>query len=400
MKQLTALILALLSLSVQAQGVLIVRANITGSGFDPNDAPVWDSTPAPVFFESTSDSYPLAVSDSDFDLLTVANETGCTLPTGITINNATDPPQIDYDGMGTAGTTSGCVFSVDDGTASPVNSSAFPIVINADVSGLIYHEDFSTGGFGSGMSNFRWSASGSSVTVVQNTDRDGNPNVYMARFRYLSWSGGGSVNDKKWAEKRFHTAPSGEIAYGYPVFCESFWLFVPTNFLHDNVDGGSSNNKLFMTWMDDYAGSGDGSTVGMEYRPEGSGSYWYTKNSSGDGGSLGGDTAAASGFIVVPDNQGEWMQIAGRFTVETSPGAHDGKIEIWRRWYGEAWVKTHNVTGRTIKLPDTGDEGSLGFSGGYLLGFDNSAYANDTDWYVDDIYFGTTLASVAPTISE
>lgn len=152
MKSMTRLLLVgVLALSVPAAADIRVTLAVNADGTidskfpngdkaagDPNDAPQWNATPAPVFIENVANSYSLAnaadttdltedASDGDGDGLTFANETGCTLPTGITIDNTND--EIDYDGLGSDGTTSSCVFSADDGTASPVNSSAFSITI-------------------------------------------------------------------------------------------------------------------------------------------------------------------------------------------------------------------------------------------------------------------------------
>lgn len=102
-----------------------------------NSAPVWNSTPSPIFTLGEASSYSLAnaadttdtgedASDADGDGLTFANETGCTLPTGVSVDNTND--EIDYSGGGSAGDTTGCVFSVTDGTDS-ANSSAFTISI-------------------------------------------------------------------------------------------------------------------------------------------------------------------------------------------------------------------------------------------------------------------------------
>lgn len=102
-----------------------------GSG-PPNSAPVWNNTPSPSFVLGQAASYSLVpgdVSDPEDDALTIVNEAGCTLPTGVTLDDPND--EIDYSGAGSAAVTSNCVFSADDGTASPVNSSAFSITIAA-----------------------------------------------------------------------------------------------------------------------------------------------------------------------------------------------------------------------------------------------------------------------------
>jgi len=131
-------------------GVLIaVRHDASGEPPPPSNAtPVWNATPNPTFTTSQPGVYSLAnsantadatedASDTDGDALTFANEAGCSLPTGISIDNVND--EIDYNGTGLAGDTTGCVFSASDGTAS-ANSAAFTIQI-ADSSAFYFDQD-------------------------------------------------------------------------------------------------------------------------------------------------------------------------------------------------------------------------------------------------------------------
>ena len=103
-----------------------------------NDPPVWNNTPAPTAVSGIVSSYELSsdVSDPESDTLTITNETGCTLPTGVTIDDAND--QIDFAATTVAGTTTNCVFGADDGTNARVDSLAFPIEISSAAAGLGY----------------------------------------------------------------------------------------------------------------------------------------------------------------------------------------------------------------------------------------------------------------------
>jgi hypothetical protein len=166
----------------------------------------------------------------------------------------------------------------------------------------------------------------------------------------------------------------------------SWWLRVPVNFEH--LDGPSSdNNKLFMFWMDDYSTRGDGSTVGMEYRPDGSGgSEWYVKVGSGRNTALGGDQGKGP-FISYPSDQGRWMKIVVRIKAETSADAADGLMQVWRRWEGESsYTQTHNQTSQPIRIPSGGPNG---ITAGYLMGYANSAYGQTTEFLIDDFSLST-----------
>ncbi len=113
-----------------------------GAGEPPNDPPVWNNTPAPTFVEGVVASYDLAADcvDPEADTLTFVNETGCTLPTGQSIDDSND--ELDEDGTSPVATTTSCVFSCKDPTNTKVNSSAFSIVVTAiPGSGTIYERD-------------------------------------------------------------------------------------------------------------------------------------------------------------------------------------------------------------------------------------------------------------------
>lgn len=244
---------------------------------------------------------------------------------------------------------------------------------------LLFEDNFS-GSITHSNQNFRWLGS-AKVVIGQHEDRFGTRRPMM-EFTYRALDSSGSSDDKHWAEQRF------ELERGYPVIAFSFWLRVPDNYTHSG--SGNNNNKLFMFWMDGYSSAGDGSTVGMEYRPSGGGSYFYGKVSGGNGSLLGSDQGRAE-FISTGD-RGRWMQLVGRITVESRSGANDGKLEVWRRWHGEGdFEKTHNLTNQSIRVPSGGPNG---IANGYLLGYANSGFQQQTTFWVDDFKIGTTVEDV------
>ena len=106
----------------------------------PNDPPEWLGTPNPQFQDNVASSYgisnPGPLVDADGDTLTLTLKGGsCTLPTGVTIDDAND--ELDYDGLGSAGTTANCIITANDGTVS-VDSPAFSIVISETSAGLCW----------------------------------------------------------------------------------------------------------------------------------------------------------------------------------------------------------------------------------------------------------------------
>jgi len=161
----------------------------------------------------------------------------------------------------------------------------------------------------------------------------------------------------------------------------SFWLRVPTNYAHPKVEGAGDNQKLFRLWMDKYGTGRDGQKVGMEFRGAGGGSsYFYGK--IGSGSDLG-----RTRFITVPDDRGKWMHLVVHVNSESSPGAKNGLMEVWRKWEGEGdYTKTHDFKNRAINL---GSE-VKGFKKGYLMGWANAHYPVETDFLIDDFKLSTT----------
>lgn len=180
---------------------------------------------------------------------------------------------------------------------------------------------------------------------------------------------------RSWTEQKFHWDEP------QPELWMSFWLRVPTNYAHPEVEGANDNQKLFRLWMDDYGHKGDGSTVGMSFRgDETGGSYFFAKIAgSGDKGRV--------PFITIPDDRGRWMHLVVHVKGESLPGEKDGLLEAWRKWEGDAdYTKTHEFKEQPIKLSST----KKGFASGYLMGWANAVYPADTEFLIDDFKLSTT----------
>jgi len=95
----------------------------------PNNPPVWDQQPAPVFTQGSASNYSLVdlTSDPDSDPVDVTLN-AVSLPTGVTYNTTLD--RLEYDGAGAVDQTTGHIATADDGTDT-TDSISFPIAINA-----------------------------------------------------------------------------------------------------------------------------------------------------------------------------------------------------------------------------------------------------------------------------
>ena len=167
-----------------------------------------------------------------------------------------------------------------------------------------------------------------------------------------------------------------------PEIYMGFKLRVPVNFKKSG-----SNNKLIVLWMDGRGNRGNGSTTSMEFRGTDD-ANWYVKVGEGDQ-VLGGDQGYAP-WISYPEDQGRWMTIVFYSKAESSPGASDGVVKAWRAWEGDSEFEfTHNITGQPIKLPDNPSD-PQGFCECEMLGYPNGAYAEDTEFLMDDVRISST----------
>tara|TARA_R110002074_G_scaffold383969_1_gene564423 strand:+ start:21976 stop:22866 length:891 start_codon:yes stop_codon:yes gene_type:complete len=186
---------------------------------------------------------------------------------------------------------------------------------------------------------------------------------------------------KSWTEQRF------SFSEPQPDIWMSFWLRVPTNFTHPVKGGAGDNQKLFFLWMDGYSTKGEGSSVGMEFRGNGrGGSYFYGKVSPGGNKGTAGDRGRAP-FIDVPGDRGKWMHLVVHVASESSAGANDGLMEVWRKWEDDAkYIKTQDLKNQPIRLSSS----VKGFSQGYLMGWANAVYPVETEFLLDDFNLSST----------
>ncbi len=189
---------------------------------------------------------------------------------------------------------------------------------------------------------------------------------------------------KAWTEQRFNLGtPLKELWI-------SFMLRVPTNFTY-GPDGGP--NKLFSLWMDGYSQHGDGSTIWLTMWDKdtvnASVAFTYSK---------GGYTSSTSmrqhkPFITTNDH-GRWMKLIIHVKTETSPGSSDGVIQTFRKWDDSPVLETlHDGRDLPIKVPVNGPNG---FQRGYILGWANASYSEDTEWLLDDFTISSTSLIRAP----
>ncbi|WP_214660551.1 hypothetical protein [sulfur-oxidizing endosymbiont of Gigantopelta aegis] len=234
---------------------------------------------------------------------------------------------------------------------------------------------------------FKWSNLNRTSIVTQHPT-EGNTVLFNGKSIYNSvndgrdWTAYSGDNSLRFyykagqaqSEQRF------DLGSAYPELWLKFWVRVPQNFTFGPVSGP---NKFFSIWSDGYSAKGDGSSVwlSMSRSKDGTGAdLWFSYSAGGYKGS--GGARQRLPFISTQD-RGRWMQIVWHVKVESSPGASDGIVQTYRRWANETtYTKLHEALNAVIKVPDNNTP--AGLKSGYILGWANAAYTENTEWLLDD----------------
>jgi hypothetical protein len=201
------------------------------------------------------------------------------------------------------------------------------------------------------------------------TAKDGD---HSLRFRYPA--------GEFWSEQRF------DIGAPHPEIWIRYWLRVPTNFRHGHTS--PTNNKFFALWMDDYSQHGDGPTIVWNFWRQGeTDNSRFTFSVSETGSASGGHHSDYPDFIRSPEDQGRWMQVVLYAKMAMDADSMDGEARIYRRWEDElSYTLIGETTGKNFSAPPAGP---TGWHAGYIMGWSNPAYDEDTEWLLDRFELST-----------
>lgn len=229
--------------------------------------------------------------------------------------------------------------------------------------------------------NVRVSVVTESREVYSNNERSSLSKTNASLFPGLDWapySGQHSLlfaypAGEPWSEQRFSLGTPMEDVW------IRFWLRVPVNFSYGPK---GSPNKLFSLWSDGYSAKGDGSTVWLGFHRENTTDATVAITYSAGGYNTSKGYMQSAPFITTND-RGRWMHLVMHFKTESRPGASDGQIQTYRKWKGDsAYEKLHDKNGLPIKVPSDGR--TNGFKKGYILGWANAHYEENTEWLLDE----------------
>lgn len=252
-----------------------------------------------------------------------------------------------------------------------LSSLLFLAMSGAVTAAPLFFDSFESGDLSKTNSEgFRW-LSPNKTSVVSSEAIDGSRTL---RFLYPATN--------YMSEQRF------DLGGAYRDIWFQYWLRVPTNYSH--AAENPTNRKLFALWMDGYSSKGNGPTIAWEFwRDSGGGSIVAFHYSAG-GYKVMGPHLQYTPFISVPGDRGRWMEITLHVKASSNSTSEDGVIEMWRRWQGESDSQRkliHRTTNADIAAPSGGPNG---WAAGYIMGWANVAYSQDTQWLLDSFTVSTS----------
>lgn len=253
------------------------------------------------------------------------------------------------------------------------------LAVSASLSYAAFFSDsFETGDFTHRGNGVYWSdQTASNMTISSDRAHTG---TYSAKFHYTATPIGGD----SWSELRFNLGAKKTEIY------LSYYIWFPSNFVVRNDP--PTNNKFIMIWGDNY---NDQAGFGMQFSYSSSGPMFQmtqpivydsltdrmVPKCSGAWGDFGPNFTLGSSYF------GKWTKIVIHSKIDSGVG--DGALEIW----------VDDV--RKISLTNFSIPGSPCFPGyyrnGYLMGWANSGYSEDTDIYIDDVVFSDTYIGLTDT---
>lgn len=239
----------------------------------------------------------------------------------------------------------------------------------------IYQDNFENGiSFELAENGFKWEGK---VDVNIATDPF-EPSNKVAGFTF-----GGDVeeNDDSFSELRF------KMDRLYQELWIRYRLYVPENYYHRDAEGSDNNKGYIMLWSGEYNNEcnilvanswwplADGGTKSM--------GQWKTNTNT----SRHYNEETYSGISIDQSaDLGKWQDIVIHVKVADFELKNNGILQIWKNG---TLINSH------IDIDNYSRDGILnGIDQGYILGWSNSGFAEDTLLLVDDFAIGETAASI------
>lgn len=248
---------------------------------------------------------------------------------------------------------------------------------------------------------FKWDKNNRTSVVIQDPS-DGPVSLYMNKVTYDIYSSvmpdksvrDWSAKDKtyalrfrypagqKWSEQRY------DLGGAYPDVWVSYWIRVPNNYYR----GSGRNNKWFniqMAPMDQYSDKTVSRVEMQDWSNRAGGVKINIQFRNGSGGYT--NSSSYNNFIT-PADAGRWMHVIYHLKASATASSTDGLIRMYRRWKNEAdYTLINELTNLNVGIgAGSVSAGRLGWAAGYIMGYSNTSYANDTEWLLDSFVVSDT----------
>lgn len=239
--------------------------------------------------------------------------------------------------------------------------------ITPTVAETLYSEDFESETLISDSSEgFRWTDK-ASVSVIEDPTESSN---HAAQFHFE-----GTATDDAWSELRF------DLGGLYKEIWMKYRMYIPENYYHRD-SSGSDNNKGFYLWSGQYNNGADVLVSASWWRTENGGTRmmgnWKTNSET----SKHYNDDDLSGVIIdYNTDRDKWHDIVIRVRIG-DPAIPNGALQVWKNdtpIWSDTSIENYAA-----------DPSQNGVEKGYLLGWSNSGFDEDTKLMVDDFVIGET----------
>ncbi len=261
----------------------------------------------------------------------------------------------------------------------------------------LFTDSFESGNLSHTENSVKWE-SGAYTSVTTSVAHTG---THSLLFAY-------AAGDDSWAEQRFN------LGKDYTEVYIEWYAYYPSGkegnlgprFAH-SAASGPKNNKFLRIWKGDTSDGDEGYSkfyvklgASTDLSASGTGDeriygeYGTDGGGMGPNGPTGSGTYAGGGESFITDTyRGRWINMKVHVKV-ASAANNDGVIEIWRDGALISSVKNLAI------YPSGGTGNALNV--GYLMGWANAGFAQNTNMYIDDVRIstsGTAAATPSPPTS-
>ncbi len=251
----------------------------------------------------------------------------------------------------------------DSIVVTPTDSVSVP---NPESDGVLFSDSFESGDLSGSENGITWEGQVSTYVTTDNANSD----THSLAFKFSAKPDG----EDSFSEQRF------KLGAYYTDIWISYDLFIPENYYHRSQSESTNNKGYLYLWSGDY-GNPDGPGMGPNLWPNGDGSSNHSFYMWGPG--LDKHIWDAAPESILLSDRGQWIKIVCHYKYATA-AANDGVAEIWKVYSDDTVTKIQDIQNGSWYV-----KGQQGFTTGYLLGWANSGFDEETIFYVDNFVVST-----------